>query len=187
MKNLYTLLFLSVFTMVLFLSCEDEDPIADALLYGGGPNSAPTIDLSLTLNRINGWYMQDGNHIYGLDIVIRNPNETDIYNVLPRLRSVSPSSTVLEFDASSEMQIVSIAPNASVKPDWHWYVDDVSTGNTIYIGNVFVILAPYVSSGQTYELTIDVTFQTEGQAQTDYELSFTKSFTTINNMNFLPI
>lgn len=178
-------IFLIVFSGLIFLnSCDDDDAIANELLYGGGDASSPTkYELAVSMNQVNGWYMLDGSHLYGFDLTIKNNSKEIVYDVKPVVKSISPSTDVISYDGSSEMLIGSLSPSQSLKPDYHWYVDN--SGSTIYIGNFYLTLQPYVSSGKSYEVSIEVTFM--GENQITYKQSFVKSFTTINIFLSLPI
>jgi hypothetical protein len=184
MNKIFPIVFLCITAVFILNSCSDEDLVADELLYGGGSSSSSDkLDLTVSLNRVNGWYLLNGNHLYGFDIVIKNNNKGNIYNVKPVIKSISPSSDVIFYDGSSEMVIETLAPSQSLKPDFHWYVDN--SGSIIYLGNFYLTLQPFVSSGKSYDVTIEVTFRTENQST--HKLTFVRTFTTVNIFLSLPI
>ncbi len=180
-KHLFTLI-ITLFSLFLS-SCDEEDIIAEELLYGGGKVTDTKVELSISLTRINGWYMLDNTQIYGLDVTIGNLNDQDIYSVSIEMKDIYPNGDVIELSEDDDLFIDHLPANSSLKPEFHWYVDD--TYGTIYIGNVYVQLYGYVSAGNTYSIDFEVNFNIPGKG--DFKINQTKSFTTISNLSDLPI
>lgn len=181
-KNIFRFFLILLFSFGLF-SCDEEDIVAEDLLYGGGKITDTEVDINVTLTRINGWYMLDGTQIYGLDVTIGNNSSNDIYAVSIEMDNISPDADVIELSDDNDLIIDYLAANSSKKPDFHWYVDD--DFSTIYIGNLYVQLYSYVSGGNTYSIDFEVNFNIPGKG--DFKINQTKTFTTINNLSNLPI
>jgi hypothetical protein len=181
-KNIFLLLFLPAIILSL-AACDNEDPFADALLYGGGPATDDKTEIGLTMTRVNGWYMYSGDHIYGLDVSVKNLNKSDINNVRILVTGVSPSTNLIDYYDGTEMVIERIAPDATVKPDFHWYSEGFGGVGTIYIGNFYVEFLSFMSAGQTITVNFRITYTLNGKNET---VQMSRTFTTITNLAPIP-
>ncbi|MFW5707176.1 MAG: hypothetical protein ACOCX0_01185 [Bacteroidota bacterium] len=161
------------FSLLIFNSCENDNDLAEQLLYGSENGSGPTIDISLDM--VNAWYLTEGNIIYGLDVTILNQNDEMISDVYVELTSVSPTSDVAEISSADIRYINSIPAYGSAIPDNYWCFD-CGTAYEVYIGHFYVIVYPYVGGGQSFEATFDVSYTLNNQP---YNSRIKRNFTTI--------
>jgi len=181
-KNIFIFLLLPVIA-ILLAACDNDDPFAEAMLYGGGPVSNDIADIGFTMSRVNGWYTFAGDHIYGLDVYVKNLNKTDITNVRVVVTGVTPTTYLSDYYSGTDLFIARITPDASIRPDYHWYSDGFGGVGTIYIGNLYVYLMSYTPSGLTLTVNFRITYTLNGKNET---VQMSRTFTTISNLSPIP-
>ncbi len=165
---------LVVFVAMIVVSCDDQDPVAEALLYGNA--GRPPVEIELAMTRVDVWYLANGTFLYGFDVRIHNPNLDTIRDVSVDISNVKPAGDVVEVsDDDDQFYIPYIAPSDFEYPDFYWCFD-CHTVYEVYIGNFWVVLEPYVSGGQVFEVMFEVEFVL-GEKTYDFRLE--RTFTTV--------
>lgn len=168
------LILLVVFVAMIVVSCDDQDPVAEALLYGN--TGRPPVEIDLTMTSVDVWYLANGTFLYGFDVRIHNPNRDTIRDLVVDIRNVKPAGDVMEVsDDDDQLYIPYVAPSAFEYPDFYWCFD-CGTIYEIYIGNFWIALEPYVSGGQVFEIVFDVEFVLGDRT---YDFLLERTFTTI--------
>lgn len=168
-KTIY-LSIISIFTLLGFLSCNDEDEIAGMLLYDNQGSIA--VNISFNMQHAAMFPFSEIT-THGLDVSVTNNNDNPVTDVYITITEVSPYSDWAEY--STESKYISYIDSWSTEEPTEYWCYNCNTADEDYIGHFWVDTYSWVSNGSNIEVTFSIEFIHNGNQQT---IEQTRSFIT---------